>query len=165
MLSCHSYTFSPHPVDLLLKQYPINTPYQRIPSACHTLLTHPIFSLIHLSLPIISQVLKEADVVRAIEQKHQLPLSDPPTPTKQTSSQENNSRDRNSSLDILGIERSDTVRQGQGQGHAQGQGQGQRKWENNMTTHMTTNRSGDRDIDEVTRVTESAQMVAAKVKT
>ena len=113
--------------------------------------------------------MKEADVVRAIEKKHQLPSSDPSSPTKHTSSQDGGSPDRNSqerifqdrdtSSDILGLELSDTARHG----HRQGQGQGQRRWENNMTTHMTLNRSGDRATDEVTRVTESAHIIAAKV--
>ena len=120
--------------------------------------------------------MKEADVVRAIEKKHQLPSSDPSSPTKQTSSQDGGSPDRNSqergspdrvsevrdtSSDILGLGLSDTARHGHRQG--QGQGQGQRRWENNMTTHMTLNRSGDRATDEVTRVTESAHIIAAKV--
>ena len=106
--------------------------------------------------------MKEADVVRAIEKKHQLPSSDPSSPTKQTSSQDGGSPDRNSQ-ERGSPDRVSEVRDGHRQGQGQGQGQGQRRWENNMTTHMTLNRSGDRATDEVTRVTESAHIIAAKV--
>ena len=108
-----------------------------------------------------SQVMKEADVVLAIEKKHQQ-SSTPPSPVKHTSAPD---RDREEPSDILGLTYADTKaqgsgsRQGQGQGPGQGVGQRRNKWENNMTV----DRSSTNASDEAIRVSESAQMVAAKV--
>ena len=105
--------------------------------------------------------MKEADVVLAIEKKHQQ-SSTPPSPVKHTSAPD---RDREEPSDILGLTYADTKaqgsgsRQGQGQGPGQGVGQRRNKWENNMTV----DRSSTNASDEAIRVSESAQMVAAKV--
>ena len=115
----------------------------------------------------MSQAMKEADVVRAIERKHQYQSSDhSSSPSKHPSSHDRDrdthdrdrDRDSDTSLGILGYSDS------QGQGQGQRQGQGRRRWETNMTSNMTVEGSDDsRAHDEATRVAESAHMIAAKV--